>query len=153
MSIRSVFSDDSKLLASGSTDRSVRVWSMKTRSLICDLRGHTGSVSALAFSSDSRNVLSGSEDGTIRVWGVNETAPVDQQSIGDPEGVSCVSYVPNRDFIVYGTRDGGIYVCNTHTGEAVGKPMQDHIDAVNALAVSSDGQWLVSGSSDKTLRI
>lgn len=31
--------------------------------------------------------------------------------------------------------------------------MRAHTDAVNALAVSRDGQWLVSGSHDHTLRI
>lgn len=31
--------------------------------------------------------------------------------------------------------------------------MRGHTEAVNALAISSNGQWLISGSQDKTLRI
>ena len=55
------------LLASGSYDKTVRVWNVAARTCVAVLQGHTGCVHALAAFPDGR-LASGSEDGEIRVW-------------------------------------------------------------------------------------
>jgi hypothetical protein len=65
-----VFSHDSKLLASGSSDKTVKVWDAATGSLQQTLKGHGSSVRSVAFSHDSKLLASGSGDGTIKVWDV-----------------------------------------------------------------------------------
>ena len=147
------FSPDSTLVASGSYDLSVRVWSIETCSLVCELKGHLRSVTAVVFSPDGRNVLSGSLDKIVRVWDVKESTSIDQLFAESLASGSCVSvsYVPNRNSIACGLGDGNIYIYDTCTGAAVGEPMRGHTDAVNALAVSSGGQWLVSRLDDFSL--
>lgn len=55
------FSPDGNYIASGSFDKSVRVWSGKDGTFICTFRGHVGSVYNVVFSADSRMLLSSSK--------------------------------------------------------------------------------------------
>ena len=62
------FSPDSKLLASGAEDRTVRLWDVSTGQERVTLKGHAESVTSVAFRFDSQLLASGSEDGTIALW-------------------------------------------------------------------------------------
>jgi WD40 repeat protein/uncharacterized caspase-like protein len=55
-------------VASGSTDRTARVWDVATGRELYAFSGHTGAVEVLAFSSDGRWLASGSSDKTIKIW-------------------------------------------------------------------------------------
>ena len=68
-SIKSVaFSDDSTRIASGSEDKSVRVWDASTGVELIKLKGHASGVYSVAFSSDDARIVSGSHDKSVRVW-------------------------------------------------------------------------------------
>ena len=64
------FSPDSRLVASGSSDRTVRLWDAATGAARRTLEGHSGLVNSVAFSPDGRLVASGSYDNTVRLWGI-----------------------------------------------------------------------------------
>jgi len=68
--VTSVAFDSTHLLASGSLDKTVKVWRKHSGDLLRTLIGHQGYVLSVAFASN--NILaSGSVDKTIRLWDTN----------------------------------------------------------------------------------
>jgi WD40 repeat protein len=61
-------SPDGRRLATGSNDRTIKLWDTRTGEEVFTLRGHTGGVIRVAFSPDGRRIASGSWDRTVRVW-------------------------------------------------------------------------------------
>ncbi len=55
------------LLASGSFDKTVRLWNVAARTCVEVLHGHSGYVGALAALPDGR-LASGDKHGEIRMW-------------------------------------------------------------------------------------
>ncbi len=64
------FSPDSKTVASGSRDKTIKFWDATTGQLRATLVGHPKDVSSVAFSPDSQTLASASEDKTIKLWNV-----------------------------------------------------------------------------------
>jgi len=69
LSLRSVtFSPDLKLVASGSYDKTFKIWDAATGACTQTLEGHSNAVHSVAFLPDSKLVASGSGDETVKIW-------------------------------------------------------------------------------------
>jgi WD40 repeat protein len=53
---------------SGSADKTLRMYDLKTGYMLCWFEGHTARVTALAVTPDGRRAVSASDDHTLRVW-------------------------------------------------------------------------------------
>jgi WD40 repeat protein len=62
------FSNDNRLLASGSADKTIRIWFLKNKRSPQVLSEHEQGVSSVGFSTDQKLLVSGSLDGKIKVW-------------------------------------------------------------------------------------
>ncbi len=54
--------------SSGSKDKSIKLWNLKTGQEIRSLIGHTDTISSVAFSPDGKTLASGSADKSIKLW-------------------------------------------------------------------------------------
>src|SRR5262249_51825649 len=61
-------SADGSLVASGSEDKTVKVWDVKAGKEKYTLKGHRESVTCVAFSPDGKWLASGSDDLMVRLW-------------------------------------------------------------------------------------
>ena len=77
------FNPDGTILATGSRDRTVRLWDTATGLPIGPPLEHRAAVLSLCFSPDGRRLATGSADGLARYWRVAPQLP------GDVERIAC----------------------------------------------------------------
>ncbi|PTD01268.1 Vegetative incompatibility protein HET-E-1 [Fusarium culmorum] len=137
-----VFSHDSKKVASGSDDETIRIWNAETGKCERELKGHSSYVNSVVFSHDSKKVASGSFDQTIRIWNA-ETGECERKLKGHSSYVNSVAS---------GSFDQMIQIWNAETGECERK-LKGHSSRVNSVVFSHDSKKVASGSDDETIRI
>jgi WD40 repeat protein len=64
------FSPDGQIVASGSDDKTIKLWDLQTGLEIATLSGHESYVESVAFSPDGKTLVSGGYDKTVKVWQV-----------------------------------------------------------------------------------
>lgn len=64
-------SPDSNYVATGSRDKSAKLWELSTGREVRTFLGHDFSVTAIGFTNDGKTLVTGSNDKTVRLWDVN----------------------------------------------------------------------------------
>jgi WD40 repeat protein len=156
------FSSDSQYIVSGSRDGEVRLWDIKGNPVGQPFRGHQGSVISVTFGHNCQYVISCSADICISDMQGN---PINQsfymQSIGSPELITSVAFSRDGQYIAVGkalfrgsSDDRAVYLCLYDIrGRLISKPFQGHQDYITSVAFSPNGEYIVSSSYDKTVRL
>ena len=153
------FSKDGQMIASGGTDKTIRIWNVEAKRLMAILTGYDSTVSTVAFSSDSSMVAGGSKNGTIRVWDAG-TGDRIYEFNGHTELVSSISFWGGDRILISSSLDGTVRFWDLVAPGGSLTPPQEHGAPVYAVASSPDlsssdpdEYTFVSGSADKLIRV
>jgi WD40 repeat protein/energy-coupling factor transporter ATP-binding protein EcfA2 len=145
------FSADGKTLASGSEDKTIKLWDVETGAEIRTLSGHTHTVYRVSFSADGKTLASGSrDDGKIKLWNV-ETGDEIRILSGHTNIVGSFSFSADGKTLASGSWDKTIKFWNVETGAEI-CTLSGHTNEVTSVSFSGDGKTLVSSSWDKTIK-
>ncbi|KAK5997907.1 Vegetative incompatibility HET-E-1-like protein [Cladobotryum mycophilum] len=135
-------------IASGSDDKTVRIWDAETGAIQHTMKGHGDYVRSVAISSTGM-IASGSEDGTTTLWESN-TGKVFTTFNNFGGFVRGLSFSPdgNRLAVVAAETLTVINLSNNARVKGVG-----HEETISCVTFSADGRMIATGSWDATVKI
>ncbi|EYU43457.1 hypothetical protein ABFS82_06G143400 [Erythranthe guttata] len=148
------WSHDDRELASGGNDNQLLVWNQHAQQPILKLTEHTAAVKAIAWSPHQNGLLAsggGTADRCIRFW--NTSSGNQLNSIDTGSQVCNLVWSKNVNEIVstHGYSQNQIMVWKYPSMSKVAT-LTGHSMRVLYLAMSPDGQTIVTGAGDETLR-
>ncbi len=145
------WSSDETVLASGLSDRTVRLWERGSGRQLACLIGHEGGVTALSWTGDGQVLASGSFDRTVRLWERDSGRQLACLT-GHESPVYALSWSSDGRELASGSSDRTVRLWERGSGRQLAC-FTGHEGVVNALSWTCDGQVLASGSSDRTVRL
>jgi len=149
--VRSVaVSADGNWAISGSGDKTVKVWSIKTGALRYTLEGHGSWVRAVAAAPNSSTIASVSNDKSIRIWSL-DTGQCSHILRQHTDWIRAITFLPDAR-LASAAQDKTILLWDI-ASKTVTHRFLGHQHWVLALALTVDGTRLISASRDRTIRL
>jgi len=143
-----VFSSDSQLALSGSSDNTLKLWDVATGRCLRTFEEYfQGKVSSVCLSLDGGYVLSGSYEGTLKLWDV-ATGICLRTFGGNTAGISSVCISPDGRYALSGSYDGFLSVWEISTGFCL-HSFRGHKAGVNSVCMNLDGRYALSGAGEQ----
>lgn len=161
------FSPNSRVLATASDDKAVKLWDASNGQLIATLTGHEGGVYDLRFSPDGQTLATLSDDKKPRLWNVG-TRQLQATLLGHKGKVRNLEFSPDGRTIVTGSDDGTAKLWEATTGKLKATLTVTRYDGSWKRALlgdaddlfafprgyfSPDGQTVLTVSGDKTPKL
>uniref|UniRef100_A0AC35FN35 Uncharacterized protein n=1 Tax=Panagrolaimus sp. PS1159 TaxID=55785 RepID=A0AC35FN35_9BILA len=133
-------------IATGATDRTVRVWKTDDGSLLKIFVGHANIVRTLKVVGD--RIISGSRDKTVRIWNMESA-----RSIILEHEVDGIRHIETGNGMIFsGGYEGTIKVWDIESGEFI-QALEGHTGRITKMQYDSTQNILVTGSLDSSIII
>lgn len=147
--IRAVaFHPNSQEVASGGTNKQIKLWKVGDGSEIRTLEGHDGEIVALEYLPNG-SLLVSAADRTVRFWQM-PNGNVQKLDVGS--NLTCMALSPDGKLVAVGSEDRQIRVYQVSDRKQIAT-FEGHSQSVTALHFSNDNKRLLSTANDKTARL
>jgi serine/threonine protein kinase len=143
-------SPDGQILASGSFDKTIKLWALRTGELLHTLTGHTNRITCIAISPDGQTLASSSFDKSIKLWSL-DTGELLHTLIGRPDRVRYIAFSPNGQTLI-SSGDWEIKLWAVRTGKLL-RILAGSSDSARLVTFSPDGLTYAVGSLSGTLEL
>jgi WD40 repeat protein len=147
-----LFSPDGQTLASGSYDKTIKLWDAEAGQ---ELRTLTSAylIRTIAFSSDGKTLASGSSEGIIQLWNVETGQEIRKLAAYDSE-IDSIAFSLDGKTLAACSPYGGdsIKLWNVKTGQKL-RSLTGSDGSFHSLAFSPDGKTLASGGPGTGIRL
>lgn len=144
-------SPNGQILATGDSQGTIRLWTIKSGETLRTLRRHTAAINALTIDPNGELLISASADQTIRIWQMNTGKLV--YTLDDHAGaVNAIALQVDRQLLISGSSDTTLKFWSLKDWEVL-HTLSPQSGAIVAIALSANGQVLASGSVDKTIKV
>ncbi|MEA5571235.1 eIF2A-related protein [Calothrix sp. UHCC 0171] len=145
------FSHDGKIIATGSADKTVKLWNAQTHQLLLTLTGHTNRITSISFSPDNHFLASASSDKTVKIWRIRDGKLMNTLS-GNTDEITSLSISKDSKYIATSSADNQLKIWHFPNGNLF-KTLPGHENIIAAIAFSPDNQTIASASWDNTIKI
>jgi WD40 repeat protein len=149
--VSAAFSADGKMLASGSSDKTIKLWNVEGKKLITNLKGDNSFINSLAFSPDGKILASGNSDNTVKLWDIKNKKLITTLK-GHNSYVMSVSFSPDGKTLASGSKDKTVKLWSVKTKKNI-KTFKGHKYPVVSVKFSPDGRSLASAGYDETVKL
>lgn len=150
------FSPDSRLIALSFLDNTVKVFFVDSLKLFLNLYGHKLPVLNMDISFDSKMIVTCSADKNIRLWGL-DFGDCHKAFFAHQDSIMQVAFIPhnqdgNGHHFFSASKDRIVKYWDGDKFEQIQK-LDGHHGEIWALAVSRTGEFIVTASHDKSIRV
>jgi WD40 repeat protein len=139
------FSPDGTALASGSFDRTIKLWDLQTLNCLRTLN-HNSWVWDVTFHPQGQLLASASYDQTVKLWDA-QTGHCTHTLEGHQGSALCVDFSPQGQLLVSGGYEQLIKLWDVASGDCL-RTWKAHLNRVWQVAFSPNGQWIATAGED-----